>query len=117
MCVMSMVHDHFDKIVPWAEPYVPSPGTFFPYVPGTTEGFDLAKVLEAFKRATEAAKVVDDETKQADCVDPEKLKLADRVRELEALLASGIEFVLVKGKQLEPGRYRVIDGKLFREAE
>lgn len=118
MCVMSMVHDHFDKIIPWVEPFSLS-GPIVPYVApsATTEPFDLGKALRDYAEATKAAKVVDEATKQPDCEDPEKAKLAERVKELEAMLAGGVEFVVVKGKQLEPGRYRVIDGKLYREAE
>jgi hypothetical protein len=56
-------------------------------------------------------------TGQPDCVDPEKAKLSDRVAELEKLLASPHEFVIVSGGNVEPGRYRVIDGKLYRAVE
>jgi hypothetical protein len=47
---------------------------------------DLRKLIAQFKEATAAAKKVDALTAQPDCEDPEKVKLQDRVKELEAQL-------------------------------
>ena len=122
MCVVSMVHDHFEPVVPWIEPFDPNGGQWPPVVqpkPAPDLGkalaaLDLADLLKEFRELIEAAKLIDIKTKQPDCVDPEKAKLQDRVAELERLLASPPEFVIVSGGQIEPGRYRVIDGKLYR---
>lgn len=115
MCVMSMVHDHYEPIIPWI-----SPAPQVPWVTPETTGtapFDWVKLVEEFRKAQEAAKTVDSLTGQKDCLDPNKAKLEERVRELEAAIASGAEFVLVKGASLEPGTYRVVSGKLHRVIE
>ena len=128
MCVVSMIHDHFEPVVPWVEPY-PIDTTGWPPHPPTAKPFafskssevaaalDLAALLKEFRDLIEAAKLIDIKTKQPDCVDPEKVKLQDRVAELEKLIAQPPEFVIVSGGQIEPGRYRVIGGKLYRAVE
>jgi hypothetical protein len=123
MCVMSMVHDHYEPQVPWLEPAPigigwPTPvGPYEIKLPVAPAALDLVALLKEFRELIEAAKLIDTKTKQPDCVDPEKAKLQDRVAELEKLLASPPEFVLVSGGQVEPGRYRVIDGKLYKAVE
>lgn len=91
MCVVSMIMNHYEPIFP---PLTPEP------VPTTPVPLDLSpvldnfiyegktikewkKLIEEFKAATTAAKLVDKVTGQADCEDPEKMKLVDRVRMLE----------------------------------
>lgn len=107
--------DHYDPQVPvittipwtWSSPV--------PLEPQPTIDLDeWRKLLEDLKQARDAAIKVDDLTGQPDCVDPEKAKLEDRVRQLEELLAKPPEFVIVEGGGLEPGTYRVIDGKLYK---
>lgn len=113
MCVYSMVHDHYTPIIPVIQPV--QPGTF--QWPPNPEPADAQKVVDAIaglREALKAAKIVDDLTGQPDCVDPEKAKLMDRIAELEKALASASEFEVVSGTALEPGRYRVVDGKLYR---
>lgn len=92
MCVVSMVHDHFDPLIPslgdltkpWnVEPSGPTP---FVWPPTPQEAIDYRKLAEAFREAVDAAKTVDLLTKQPDCVDPEKAKLEARVAELERRL-------------------------------
>lgn len=116
MCVVSMVYDHFENKIPWVKP-VNQPSMPLDMSGLGTFTYDLQETLDSFKRASEAAKIVDEKTGQPDCVDPEKAKLEARVRELEALLNTPTEFVIVSGANLEPGRYRVIDGKLYKAVE
>lgn len=130
MCVVSFVHDHFDKNIPWAEPVYPGP-KIGPFVPGTTGTSTVPEALEKlfqpiislkdfrdlvdeFRRLIEAAKEIDRITGQPDCLDPEKAKLEDRVKQLEAIIASPPEFVILSGGKIEPGKYRVIEGKLYK---
>jgi hypothetical protein len=93
MCVMSMVHDHFEPIIPG----FPGPGTpvqpLVPQQPLTpwpqSNLFDilatigqiaqLKDLIDRFEKAVAAAEVVDRLTAQPDCVDPEKAKLVERV--------------------------------------
>jgi hypothetical protein len=103
---MSMVHDHFRPLLP--EPWGPNETITFPPVPlpapagagvpywqsapwpipptqPPQPSWDEVKaILADFKRAVEAAAVVDTLTGQADCVDPVKAELMDRVAKLEA---------------------------------
>lgn len=88
MCVVSMVHDtYFPKFDPWINPVVPLPMPTSPpmdqiqIVP--TQFDELRKLIEDYRKALEAAKVVDRLTGQPDCVDPEKAVLEKRVAELE----------------------------------
>lgn len=46
----------------------------------------LRTLIEDFRKMVEIAKRVDILSKQPDCADPEKLKLEERVKELEAKL-------------------------------
>ncbi len=84
MCVMSMVHDHFDGQFP------PFGGIGkFPWntpIPDPAEIARLEKVIQDFREAQEAAKKLDTLMKQPDCVDPVKEQLQKRVAELEAQL-------------------------------
>ena len=96
MCVYSQVIDHFGpRITPWIQPQpglpsLPWTGETKPvftvdgFTPEQREG--LRKLIKEFWEALKAAETVDRLTGQPDCEDPEKAKLKDRVRELEALL-------------------------------
>ena len=108
MCVMSMVMDHYQPIIPVWPPQQPFPfgpgpvpqppqqvvpvaGAFIPvtyFVPLTSpeELAELRKLIAEFKEAVKAAATVDRLTGQKDCVDPEKAKLEVRVAELERRL-------------------------------
>ena len=93
MCVVSMVHDHFKPQIPidWlpmpVQPAAPMPLYFGPTNEAlAAEVKRLGEVIADFKKALEAAKIVDTLTGQPDCVDPEKEKLQERVAELEAKL-------------------------------
>lgn len=93
------------------------PGVPFSPLDSTTPSIsveELVKRLQQFAEAAEAAKKVDELTGQKDCVDPDKARLQERVRELELLLQKLPEFVIVSGAQLAPGTYRVVDGKLYK---
>jgi hypothetical protein len=82
MCVISMVHDYYWKRLPKQQQ--------------NTDLIDLSelrKLMDDFKAATEAAKIVDKLTGQPDCIDPEKAKLQERVAELERKLAAVTEAV------------------------
>ncbi len=113
MCVVSMVMDHYK---PWV-PSITTPGVMPWEVPPHTDSepkIDLAKLFKDMREAVEAAKKVDELTGQPDCVDPEKQKLEQRIKELEELLNKKPEFVIAEGTNLEKGTYRVIDGKLYK---
>lgn len=112
MCVVSMVMDHYGPIFPVPDrivPDTPPPPVEHPWPPaltpiklnpfevsGTTiadairiDGRTVAewkKLIEAFKKAVAAARVVDELTSQPDCEDPEKAALVDRVAALEKRL-------------------------------
>lgn len=100
MCIVSMVHDHFEPLVPqmpWQPNLWPPGGTFtLPAVPVTREELDalraevarLTKVVNDFITAKSAAETVDRLTAQPDCVDPEKARLVERVADLEKRLAA-----------------------------
>jgi hypothetical protein len=95
MCVVSMVHDHFSKTIePWHERVrkfqedagittgTTAVGTVtISQPPDLTE---LKTLIAEFRELVAAAKKIDAVTGQPDCVDPEKAKLEDRVRALEA---------------------------------
>ena len=124
MCVVSMVHDHFDQVIPWVQParYEPSrtsdpltlPNVFTVEQIPAAYVEDLKRLIEEFRSLVEAAKRIDAATGQPDCLDSEKAKLTGRVAELEALLANPFDFVVKRKSVLEPGRYRVIDGRIYR---
>lgn len=92
MCVVSMVSDHYNPLIPWVQPapdQVPPPGAFvFPssVVISQEEVDRIRALIRDFKEAMEAAAKVDRLTGQPDCVDPEKKKLTGRVAALEAQL-------------------------------
>ncbi len=83
MCVVSMVMDHYEPLIPRVVPttFTPAIGfhTFDPHA-------ELRKLIEDFKEAVAAARKVDALTKQPDCEDPEKAKLEERVTELERIV-------------------------------
>lgn len=122
MCVVSMIHDHFDPIIPTIdpEPWKRSDSDPWRNDPSTIPAFDLRElddIIKEFRRLLDMAKTIDIKTNQPDCVDPEKAKLQDRIVELEKLIAQPPQFVIVSGGKIEPGRYRVIEGKLYKEIE
>lgn len=86
MCVYSMVMDDFkDRFAPWVQINLPE---WLPPLP--SDAVAVRKLVEDFNKAREAAKVVDELTNQKDCEDPEKIKLVERVAELEKLLGMGV---------------------------
>ena len=101
MCVMSMVFDHYEKIIPDVMPWtVPTVQPYTPPIPGTFTSAELLYMIVSreeiealkllisqFREAVEAARVVDRLTNQPDCEDLEKKKLEQRVAALEAQLA------------------------------
>ncbi len=118
MCVMSMVYDHYKGSFPWINPdpfstdRIPSP-VHIEEVPKIVLK-DLKKKVEEFEKAKAAAEVVDTLTDQKDCVDPEKQKLDELIKHLKDVIANPPEFVLVEGKNLEPGTYRIVGGVLYK---
>jgi hypothetical protein len=106
MCVMSMVHDHFNPLFPNITPVYPVTYPVGPAGIGTPDPTppnplaaqptpnvpwfpvlpidELKSLILQFREAVEAARKVDILTKQPDCVDPEKQKLELRVAALEA---------------------------------
>lgn len=110
MCVVSMVMDHYKERFPpdwWPEPeprpwiIAPSGGdvdwtqgqktkTVTMIAPVTDEMQKLVeemrRLIHEFKVAVKAAKLVDRLTSQPDCEDPEKVRLEERVAELELRL-------------------------------
>jgi hypothetical protein len=89
MCVYSAIGPMFEPLVP-----IPTPSPHMPYAPWgpvpqtglPISPEDLATLLAAFHKAVEAAKAADRATGQPDCSDPEKVKLEERVAELERRL-------------------------------
>lgn len=106
MCVVSMVYDRFQPFFPPQPigPFTPPPGypwgdPIGPFLPQDDpapwgrpdvskeqqKAIDAwKKLIEDFTKAKEAAEIVDKLTGQPDCVDPEKAKLEERVKQLEA---------------------------------
>ena len=96
MCVVSMVYDHFkhefdglnglktETIV--SAPAINLTPSFV--VISQEEITSIRSLIQEFREAVAAAKVVDKLTNQPDCEDPEKKKLEDRVAELESRLAA-----------------------------
>jgi hypothetical protein len=85
MCVVSMVFDHYQPLIPHWPPAPMQPWQPSPLVAPLPQ-FDpvfAEKLIEQFKEALEAAKKVDKLTGQPDCADPEKEKLLLRVAALE----------------------------------
>ncbi len=120
MCVVSNVMDEWTPQIPEVIPGWPQGGvtTITPSAWLSAPSLeDIRKLIQEFMTKLEAAKEADRKSGAADCVDPEKAKLLDRVVELEKLLANPPEFVIVKGGNIEPGKYRVVDGKLYKQVE
>ncbi len=65
MCIMSMVFDHYN----------PMPDDFW-----------SRQKVDEFREAADMAKLLDKMMLKPDCEDPEKAKLVERVKELEAKL-------------------------------
>lgn len=84
MCVMSMVHDHFEPFVPT----VFDDATWAKWLQPSVDIAELRKIVDEFKQAVAAAKELDVIMKKPDCVDPGKAKLQDRVDFLERKLQS-----------------------------
>lgn len=90
MCVVSMIHDHYEPLIPKPDFWIPWQPAFPDFEPSTPppptdlkEIERVRKLLEDFRKAHKAAAEVDKLTKQPDCVDPEKAKLEERVVALE----------------------------------
>lgn len=73
MCVYSQVLDYFKPTFPNLDEHVGD----WDY---------LRRLLEDFRKAEEAAKLVDKLTNQPDCEDPQKVLLLDKVEKLEKLV-------------------------------
>lgn len=102
MCVVSMVMDHYEPLIP--DNWQPKPNHILTggapviqWPPAQAidtatvealraEGDRLERLIADFKTAVEAARKVDALTAQPDCEDPEKAKLEARVAELERRL-------------------------------
>lgn len=82
MCVVSMVHDHYNE--PFRKWLSDTP-VIQPWIP-VAEIEELRKLIREFREALTAAKRVDELTNQPDCVDPKKATLEERVAELERRL-------------------------------
>lgn len=88
MCVVSMVMDQYQPLFPkkWEE--VPTWNPPIPIVLTDPSIEARIKALEdlvaELKEAIELAKKLDVVTRQPDCEDPEKMKLLERIAELEA---------------------------------
>jgi hypothetical protein len=122
MCLVSAIYDQrrdwFPEIIPTPQETAPTfTPVAIPWPPPTVDLAELRKLIDDFRAAVTAAKVEDERNGEPDCLDPEKAKLDDRIRELEKIIAAPPEFVIVTGGKIEPGRYRVIDGKLYRAIE
>lgn len=128
MCTVSWVGEQFEPVLPDFEPYQPyqpsrtSPVITTPQI--TVTGLkpdldleELKRLIDRFRELVKVAEKIDAHLGQPDCVDPEKAKLMERVKQLEALLAIPPEFVIAKGGNVKPGTYRVIDGKLYKVIE
>lgn len=84
MCTVSFVYDHYRPTFPVLQPSFWPPNLTQP--PAEKAAADeLRQLIAEFRQALAAAKVVDRLTDQADCEDPEKATLEDRVRRLEEL--------------------------------
>jgi hypothetical protein len=73
--------------LPWIDPSIPR---IHPAQPGDSvfkEIKAIKEVLDDYRRAVDAAKIIDKLTGQPDCIDPEKARLEKRVLKLEAELA------------------------------
>lgn len=115
MCMVSMIYDHYEPKIPVIERHPFDQPFVLPATPKEPTSLDeFRKMLDEFKRDVKAAKETDAKAGEPDCFDPAKAKLEERVRELEKLLAAPPEFVIVSGGTIEPGKYRVIDGKLYK---
>lgn len=96
MCVVSMVYDHFKhEFDDWSglrtETIVSTPTINLTpsfVVISQEEIASIRSLIQEFREAVTAAKVVDKLTNQPDCEDPEKKKLEDRVAELESRLTA-----------------------------
>lgn len=94
MCIVSMVHDHYDPLIPLPEDIFP--GTVLPHQPPSFDwttllkpGVDLAELRQLiadFRECVAAAQRLDVAMKQPDCVDPEKAKLEERCARLEKII-------------------------------
>ncbi len=97
MCVVSMVHDHYDPLIPqpggtgtngtsWWTPPIGDSVTIYP-LQSTYDIATLVKLIEDYYEAKKAAEIVDKLTGQPDCIDPKKAELEKRVQALEEEIA------------------------------
>jgi len=116
--MVSAIYDRYRPLIPEVERH-PYDQTFYvPAIqPSTTSLEEFRKLIADFRADVVNAKEADAKAGEPDCLDPEKAKLEDRVRELEAIIAKPPEFVIVKGGNVKPGRYRVLDGMLYKAVE
>jgi hypothetical protein len=106
MCIVSMVYDHYQPLIPQISPWQTDP--WKPYTPPDPAA--TQRLIEEFRKALAAAATVDKLTGQPDCEDPEKVKLLDRIAELEKQLGIG-KYVLKYTSN--DGFTSYYDGQLF----
>ncbi len=89
MCTISMIYDKFgDNFQPWTIPNAP-----------LDNQEALKDLIAEFKKAREAAEIVDEALGNADCADPEKAKLVERVAELEKALKDALGTYVLKDRE------------------
>ena len=100
MCVVSMVYDHYNPIIPdRLTPLTPPGPIVTPPYPTPEQIRRTQEIIDAFKTARDAAKIVDELTKQPDCEDPEKKKLEERVAKLEKQISEILAATTLEPKQ------------------
>lgn len=90
MCNVSAVFDQWEPAFPdyRQQVYPWNPAPVYPNAPKQYTPEDLQRLIDAFQKAVDAAKVFDVITGQPDCEDPDKAKLLDRIAELEERLTA-----------------------------
>lgn len=88
MCVLSMVFDQYQPLLPkkWTDLPTWKPPTPKELADPSLEARvkALEELVKELKEAIKLAKQLDAVTHQPDCEDPEKAKLLDRIKKLEA---------------------------------
>ena len=81
MCIVSAVHDSYQKAIPSQDSWPLNPSA-----PRTLTDAEIRRVIDAYRKSLELAQTVDEITNQPDCEDPEKAKLLERVEAIEKSL-------------------------------
>lgn len=110
MCIVSMIHDHYnDRFAPWFEPNrlpwdpFPLPRPAVPVTPPPKPISDeiaealrtLRQLIDEYREAIAKAKRLDELTGQPDCEDPKKASLEERVTDVERQLSSLLQRVRI----------------------